>query len=176
MVLKKYNIDKYLFINAVSDSTGSLEDKLNLSAYLATKVTKDIFFDKPKGSKIYHHLLSKENLVRCSKCKFIKNKSEFRINSYNFNGLQGSCRQCHSDTTKTTQPARQAVYRANKHNRTPAWAELEEITKFYINCPEGYHVDHIVPLNGKNVSGLHVLNNLQYLLAKDNISKSNKHE
>ena len=64
--------------------------------------------------------------------------------------------------------------RAARLQRLPAWADREKIKEFYMNCPEGFHVDHIIPLRGKNVSGLHVIENLQYLPAKENISKSNK--
>lgn len=62
---------------------------------------------------------------------------------------------------------------ADKLQRTPKWADLKAISEFYANRPEGYHVDHIIPLCGELVSGLHVLENLQYLPASENCSKSN---
>lgn len=67
-----------------------------------------------------------------------------------------------------------AKRRASKLERTPAWSESELIRQFYLNCPEGHHVDHEVPLNGEFVCGLHVIANLQYLMAEDNLKKGNK--
>lgn len=63
--------------------------------------------------------------------------------------------------------------RAAKLCRTPPWADLEAIKQFYIECPEDMTVDHIIPLQGKRVSGLHVFENLQYLTPSKNCSKSN---
>lgn len=58
--------------------------------------------------------------------------------------------------------------------RLPKWADVEAIRQFYMNKPQGCEVDHIIPLSGKTVSGLHVLENLQYLTIAENRSKNNK--
>ncbi len=62
---------------------------------------------------------------------------------------------------------------AEKRARMPAWADTKAIREFYKNCPEGYEVDHIIPLRGETVCGLHVLSNLQYLPMEENRRKGN---
>ncbi len=79
------------------------------------------------------------------------------------------------EKNKSKQNAKSNMEKAMRLQRIPPWADLEAIKEFYLNRPDGYHVDHIVPLRGKEVSGLHVLENLQYLPAKENLSKGNKH-
>jgi hypothetical protein len=69
---------------------------------------------------------------------------------------------------------RAAEYRAKKRNRMVSWADENKIKEIYKNCPDGYHVDHIIPLNGNNVSGLHIETNLQYLTKSENHKKRNK--
>jgi len=73
----------------------------------------------------------------------------------------------------------------SKIKRTPPWLTKEhfkQIEDMYIRAKiaedftgDKYHVDHIIPLQGKTVSGLHVPWNLQLLPAAKNISKGNKH-
>jgi hypothetical protein len=70
---------------------------------------------------------------------------------------------------------RESLRQAFKIKATPKWANLNNIKEIYKNCPKGYQVDHIIPLRGKDVSGLHVENNLQYLTASENSRKSNRY-
>jgi hypothetical protein len=65
------------------------------------------------------------------------------------------------------------MYRFRKTKQMPKWASKDKIKEIYMNRPNGYQVDHIIPLKGEFVSGLHVENNLQYLSAFDNRSKNN---
>jgi hypothetical protein len=81
--------------------------------------------------------------------------------------------------------ANKAKYRADKQQRTPVWVDSEELwvikeaydlaikrTKLH---GFAWHVDHIIPMNGKNVSGLHTIANLQVIPAKLNLLKNNKY-
>ena len=68
-----------------------------------------------------------------------------------------------------------AKRRALHRNATPAWANLDEIKSIYSRARNlGMVVDHIIPLRGKNVSGLHVESNLQLLSKSENARKYNK--
>jgi 5-methylcytosine-specific restriction endonuclease McrA len=81
--------------------------------------------------------------------------------------------------------ARMAKSKANRKKRQVTYDEFsllffEEIYDKAKRLTEligvPHQVDHIVPLQGKNVSGLHVPENLQILTRYENISKSNKFE
>ena len=73
--------------------------------------------------------------------------------------------------------ARVVARKAMKLQRTPKWADLEKIKQVYIEASIlGMEVDHIVPLKGKLVSGLHVHTNLQILDSITNRKKWNFYE
>ena len=85
------------------------------------------------------------------------------------------------DCNKDKRNAQKAERRASKLQQTPSWANLKLISKFYKLAKEltdktgiEHHVDHIIPLQGLTVSGLHIESNLQVIPAKDNLRKSNK--
>ncbi len=68
-------------------------------------------------------------------------------------------------------------------DRVPKWADRAAIDAIYLEAIRKteesgvmYHVDHIVPLKGKTVSGLHVAENLRIVSAYENSRKSNKLE
>ncbi len=131
---------------------------------------------------IARFLLAKNSRKFCPRCEKVLDYSEFYTNSTSSDGIQDYCKACSTTYRKESyakDPQRE-IHKNSTRKRcrdelqTPKWANTEEIAEIYRNRPEGYHVDHILPLNGKNVSGLHVPSNLQYLTASENLSKSNK--
>jgi hypothetical protein len=75
--------------------------------------------------------------------------------------------------TKSYQRFHSRLREIAESRQTPKWANRSKIREIYANCPEGHHVDHIIPLRGKLVSGLHIESNLQYLPAHENMKKHN---
>lgn len=76
-------------------------------------------------------------------------------------------------------------HRRDKHKQaTPAWltaTQKKDIKQMYIDAMTTtkvtgvkYVVDHIVPLRGESVCGLHVPWNLQIMTRQENLKKSNK--
>lgn len=65
---------------------------------------------------------------------------------------------------------------------TPSWVDDERI-KTKIKEREAmtrltgilHHVDHVIPIQGENVCGLHVAENMRVIPARDNLAKRNKY-
>ncbi len=86
-----------------------------------------------------------------------------------------------TDSGKAVRRAFVNKYRTRKLNAMPTWADQERIKHIYWMCNLitkitgiEHHVDHIIPLQGEDVCGLHVPENLQILTAEENLRKGNK--
>ena len=86
---------------------------------------------------------------------------------------EASKRWARENPAKAT--AKVMLRHAAKLQRMPIWSDKQAIKAFYEACPSGMTVDHIIPLQGVQVSGLHVASNLQYLTPTANYSKGNSY-
>ena len=91
----------------------------------------------------------------------------------------------HYKNNKSQYRARDARRRASELNATPCWLTKDQkdyMQRIYKVCAKvsertgkQHHVDHIVPLKGNNVCGLHVPWNLSIIPAPMNLQKGNTH-
>lgn len=144
------------------------------------KVEKElIFFHKNRSSCDGYNSI-------CKVCKNLKNK---QYKSKNVDIIKLQNKVWYQENKERKRDYYKMYYRDNKYRYHLAYmrrmqtirvASLsgfdKDIREIYKNRPSGCHVDHIVPLQGKGVCGLHVPWNLQYLSASDNLSKGNKYE
>ena len=101
-------------------------------------------------------------------------------------GQHNACNKKHKSENLGKYASYEGKRRAAKLKRTPCWltpSELERIQALYsiaamFTRESGieHHVDHILPLQGSTVSGLHVYENLRIITATENLKKSNKHD
>jgi len=76
-----------------------------------------------------------------------------------------------------------AIAQATRRRRYVLWADVEAIAELYASAAlltqttgRSHVVDHIIPLKGRTVSGLHVETNLRIIERSENARKSNKWE
>ena len=112
---------------------------------------------------------------RCIRCQSLSNKSLYNKDYHAAYRAANSqyIRDYQRNYYRPKHKARNSLNARRLRERT--FGCKDAIREFYLNCPKGYTVDHIVPLNGKNVSGLHCIQNLQYLTISENRSKNNKY-
>lgn len=147
--------------------------------------------NKPSKESWKAFILRNYGYKYCSGCTSLLLLSAFHKDITKNSNIHAKCKDCESKRYKiyvTKNKDKYAYYaakrRAAKLSRTPVWLTEEDtwlIKEFYLLAEERekyigikWHVDHIIPLQGKLVSGLHIPQNLQVISAKENISKSNK--
>lgn len=170
----KINAEEILSI--ISKQGYSLNRDMSVSSATVSKIVKYVWPDKPNAVQLCTYCFNKYDMKYCSNCKSVRDISAFSANKGKPDGLNTHCKKCYTETTRDYQREYQASRDAMQQQRTPSWANKDAIKEIYNTCPKGMHVDHIVPLNGELVCGLHVENNLQHLDAIENIKKNNKFE
>jgi 5-methylcytosine-specific restriction endonuclease McrA len=145
---------------------------------------------KPAAVAINTYFLFRYGYIYCNTCNTVLPKSSFYTSIDTWNGFKHYCKSCqkllrdneHSAkyirNNRAKYNAYLANYRATKLQATPKWLtkeQLLEIETIYKKAKKlNKEVDHIIPLRGNNVCGLHVPWNLQLLTRQQNASKSNK--
>lgn len=171
----KYTKEQY--IDAIC-SAGKVHELLGVDAKTIARLHKTIFVGRDEKNKPQPitQILTHYGYKYCAKCDRCLLSINFQNSKAKKDGKSTECKQCRAEYLKTGIGNAQTARRnARKLQASVLW-DQEGITEFYENCPEGHHVDHIIPLQGKYVCGLHVLSNLQYLSASDNHCKGNYHD
>ena len=135
-----------------------------------------------ENNKDYFKQYNKQYWIKNKKQMSLQSKKYYEENKENLAEQNKQRSKKHFQENKHLYNAKRAKYRASKLKATPKWADLKAIKIEYslaswCSAVTGvpYEVDHIIPLQGENVCGLHVHYNLQVIQRAPNRSKGNKH-
>lgn len=189
--LKVIRLDQIIELILEEKTTEEASSILGISRHSLSSILKDLFPTKASKQTWLAYMLLSVNMKLCSACKEIKSLEDFSPDKSK--GWHSMCKPClyeygsnryfnnkeqHKEWNtnwRANNPdkakAIAAKRRATKNNAVMEDADLEVIKIIYLQCPEGYHVDHIMPLSK---GGLHHQNNLCYLKAADNLHKKDK--
>jgi len=132
------------------------------------------------------YLKNKEARIAYIKSWSLQNVGKTQAYKRKYKELNPDVDKIYKRENKATVNFMNARRRANTKNRTPSW--LTEFDRLKMKCyyqvasmrsresGQKWHVDHIIPLQGENVCGLHVPNNLQIIPAIENMRKNNHYE
>ena len=133
---------------------------------------------------------------KCSSCKGVFSLLlSFNKDKARKDGYENKCKSCGKIKNKKWQKENRGLAQAKDRlkeirkmsgNRVPHWLTESDILAMKCiyqvaamrnaNSDIRWSVDHIIPLNGKTVSGLHVPSNLQVIPLSENLSKGRKYE
>lgn len=144
--------------------------------------------DKVRASVLKHRELQKTNSVLRKIIRDVQRSERFKETRKRY--YEANKEKQHTWTmgwvrkNRAVVNARNMEYHTKKVLGTPTWLNdsmRSDIQQYYMRANEltkstgvKYHVDHIVPIRGKDVCGLHVPWNLRVITASENVRKSNK--
>lgn len=127
------------------------------------------------------HLMRRRRYYRKNRKEILEKSKEYYYTKRDFEKAREAQRR-HYENHKE----RYEIWRMEKKQRVPVWfSELDQfvsdqacdLREMRNECTGiEWHIDHIIPLKGKKVSGLHVWNNLQVIPAVENLRKGNSYE
>ena len=144
------------------------------------KICRDCKVNKPLEAFVKNKLCKEGIDTLCLSC------NRQRVKKWRAEGRRDSAAEARRYVARHPEKAkaRTARYQTRKKNACPEWLtdyQHSLIEKFYELATRktsstgiSHHVDHIIPLQGKTVCGLHVPWNLQVLTAQENLSKHNR--
>lgn len=170
--------------------TPETQAKINLNLTEVGKKTRFAKGQTPYNKGIKCPIYTKEEIKAHQKEWREKNKEKIYANTTKWRLANKDKQKEYARKSRVKNSARVNATnnkrRADKLNRTPKWLTKDDLwlikeahelailkTKLF---GFKWHVDHIIPLKGKTVSGLHVPTNLQVIEGRINIMKNNKFE